>query len=146
MKKKIILLAILLAIISLIIVACYFFFFRYKPSPEEKAVLDQLKNEEIAVEKVYIENDEVIIEYSQPIDFTNEDGELYATWAYIFSVAADMNPDASTIVINCKFEDKEEIRLTTDKKTVSSFINKELSPTEFLQEIELKPLTRGPKI
>ena len=87
-----------------------------------------------------------VIYTGQLIDFTNENGELYATWAYIFSVAADMNPDAPIIIIDCKFEDKEKVRLTTDRETVTSFINKELSPTEFLQKIEVEPLTKGPKI
>ena len=144
MKKKIILLAIILTIV--VIAVCCFFLFRYKSSPEEKAILDQLESEEITVEKVHIKSDEVIIEYSQPIDFTNKDGELYATWAYIFSVATGMSPDASTIIINCEFKDGEKVRLTADKETITFFINEELTPTEFLQKIELEVLTRGPKI
>ncbi len=142
--KKITILIIIIIIVVLAV--CCFFLFRYKPSPEEKAILDQLNGEEITAEKVHIESDKVIIEYSQAIDFTNEDGELYATWAYIFSVAADMNPDASTIIINCKFEDGEKIKLTTDKKTITLFINGDLSPTEFLKKIQTEPLTKGPKI
>lgn len=146
MKKKLILPLVITLLVIILIGTAAFFMFRYKPTPEEKAVLDQLKEEGITADKVKIKEDKVIIDYAQPIDFTNEDGELYATWAYIFSVAADMNPNALTIIINCKFKDGEEVRLTIDKETVTSFINEELSPTEFLQKIKVKPLTKGPKI
>ncbi len=142
MKKKLLTILIILVVGGVGIL----YFSRYRPSPEEEAVIKELTDEEVRADKVRISDEEVVIEYHQPVDFLEEDDDLYGVWGYIFSVAGKSNPDVKRFIVHCNFEDGEKVKITAAKEVVDSFVSWEISASEFLQQLEVEPLTKGPQI
>ncbi len=128
-----------------LILIVYFAFFHYFPNKEEKIVINDFKEQGIEDSKVQIKENQIIIDYSQSTDFENKN-ELYSNWAYIFTRAGKVTSTATTVVINCKFDDGEKVKVSASKSDVDDFLNWKIKTDEFLQRIKIEPLTEGPAI
>lgn len=115
-----------------------------KPTSEEEGLANQLQ-EELNISKVKIGEDEVVIDYNQPIEFEDE-AELFGTWAYILGTAFQESPEVKTIIVNCIFEDRQKVKITADRQTIQDFLDEKITALEFLQLITAEAISEGPEI
>ncbi len=112
-----------------------------------EAIKQELEENGFSVTKVDVQEKSVSIGYTQALSESPED--VYANWAYIFGVALNkvQNPEkVEDLVITCNFEDGEIVKVSTGPGNVEAFLSNEIDSWDFLYELDIEPLTKGPQI
>lgn len=113
-----------------------------------ETIKEELEAEGIDVTNVELEENNIIVTYNQQV--SEEEAEVYATWAYIMGVAIKNAPSGSSAgtqkaTIICNFDNEESLKVTATAGNVILFLNDEMSTWEFLYTLEMEGLTQGPQ-
>ena len=150
MKKFFIILFLILS--TLLLFGCYDGDENLEPNLSEQEFVDfvgiGLLNEGISGENIEAGSNKTIVTYTQ-LSSTSE-SEVYATWTHIFALTlegyekAGIEPEE--LIIICNFDDGEAMMITATPVNVKYFLNNQISTWDFVNSLQIDPLTRGPQI
>lgn len=151
MSKKTKIISIAVSVVLIIILIVVFNMNKVKaPVVSEEinpAIIQEMELENIKLTQIKISSGNIIIDYTQPIEF--EMNDMFANWTYLIASAMENvsdNAEIKNVMLNCNFEDGEKVEISTSAENVISFMEGEITIEELFSKLQIKPLTDGPII
>jgi hypothetical protein len=113
---------------------------------QEKTIEDQLSLYGLEEPKVSLSENEVIVEYKQPVSELGSLNDEFKKIAKILTTVSDELSLAYLVKIRQHFDDGQIMELAGKPEDGKAFLNNQISAETFSERLEFKPLTRGPAI
>ena len=113
---------------------------------QEKTIEDHLSLYGLEEPKVSLSENEVIVEYKQPVSELGSLNEEFKKIAKILTSVSDELSPTYLVRIRQYFDDGQIMEIVGKPEDGKAFLNNQISEETFLERLDFKPLTRGPSI